>query len=580
VGSQRFLDFDLLFQRSANGYRAAVSSPAGQASGEFALPFTELEVENFLLRFGRTRQPSRRLGAAQIEAAQVFGGRLFEAAFQGELRSCLRSSLDAADQDNCGLRIRLHLTEVPELNDLPWEFLRHPALGRFLALSAKTPVLRYLDLPERIRPLGVQPPLEILAVISSPNDFPPLAVEEEWEKLHRSLADLHARGLVVIRRLETPTLSNLQRWLRREACHILHFIGHGGFDARSEEGLLLFCDEKGRGREITGEELGMVLHDHSLRLAVLNACEGARSSRSDPFAGVAQSLVRQGVPAVVAMQFEISDAAALVFAPEFYTAVADGYPIDAALAEARKRLRAEGHSLEWGTPVLYMRCPDGRVFDIRPGEATATGEPPGGRSPATEPARLEPPAATSGESHVIPALTPVPAPAPSASPEPEPAPPEASSRWPEAERAPAAPAPSPPPPSLGRDAVESEPAALPSQRARRAALWACSIVLLLAAVWGIDHARRRGGERPAEPAAATGASPKPAQRENGVYLRAAVQARSEVRESLLEVVLSSSSNADAPRTLNDVLPGGASACFAADLEQGHKLTWDDISNCR
>src|SRR3954463_10066004 len=43
----------------------------------------------------------------------------------------------------------------------------------------------------------------------------------------------------------------------------------------------------------------------SLRLAVLNSCEGARNSRTDPFAGTATTLVRQGsVPAVVAMQFE------------------------------------------------------------------------------------------------------------------------------------------------------------------------------------------------------------------------------------------------------------------------------------
>jgi hypothetical protein len=62
-----FLDFDLMFQRTAGGYRAQVlASPAGQASIEFALPFSDLELENFLLRFGRTRQPVRRLGTSQL----------------------------------------------------------------------------------------------------------------------------------------------------------------------------------------------------------------------------------------------------------------------------------------------------------------------------------------------------------------------------------------------------------------------------------------------------------------------------------------------------------------------------------
>ncbi len=145
----RFLDFDLLFQRTPQGYRAQVlSSPAGQGSVEFTFPFSKLEIDNFLLRFGRTRQPVRRLRSTQIEAARVFGGRLFDAAFNGEVRSCLRSSLDEAHRRDAGLRIRLRLTDAPELNDLPWEFLLHPALNRFLALSAETPVVRYLDLPE------------------------------------------------------------------------------------------------------------------------------------------------------------------------------------------------------------------------------------------------------------------------------------------------------------------------------------------------------------------------------------------------------------------------------------------------
>ena len=52
----------------------------------------------------------------------------------------------------------------------------------------------------------------------------------------------------------------------------------------------------------------------SLRLAILNACEGGRTSRLDPFAGSAQTLVQQGIPAVIAMQFEIADDVASTFA--------------------------------------------------------------------------------------------------------------------------------------------------------------------------------------------------------------------------------------------------------------------------
>jgi chorismate mutase len=73
--------------------------------------------------------------------------------------------------------------------------------------------------------------------------------------------------------------------------------------------------------------------------------------------------VRSGIPAVVAMQYEITDRAAIEFSRSFYDAVADRLPIDAAVAEARTAVKM-GSALEWGTPVLYMRSEDGLIFDI------------------------------------------------------------------------------------------------------------------------------------------------------------------------------------------------------------------------
>jgi hypothetical protein len=361
-----YLDFDLLIEGSEPGYRARVlNSPAGQANAEFTLPFSELELENFLLRVGRTRRGVRRLESPEMEAARAFGGRLFRAVFGGEVRSCLRSSLNEARQQGAGLRIRLRLADVPELVDLPWEYLYDSALDRFLVLSVDTPLVRYLDLPERIQPLALEPPLRVMAMISCPSDYPALDADQEWAKLKEALSDLEQRGLVTVERLEEATLAALQRWLRRGEYHIFHFVGHGGFDEQARDGVLILEDEQGRGRPVSGRYLGTLLHDeHTLRLAVLNACEGARSSRSDPFAGTAQSLVRQGTPAVIAMQFEITDEAAIALAHEFYAALADGYPVDGALAEARKAIFGQENDVEWGTPVLYMRSPDGHIFDV------------------------------------------------------------------------------------------------------------------------------------------------------------------------------------------------------------------------
>jgi hypothetical protein len=76
------------------------------------------------------------------------------------------------------------------------------------------------------------------------------------------------------------------------------------------------------------------------------------------------------------MQYEITDKAAIEFSRAFYDAVADGLPVDAAVAEARTAIKMRS-TLEWGTPVLYMRSSDGRIFDV-PTEPLAV-KPPSGK---------------------------------------------------------------------------------------------------------------------------------------------------------------------------------------------------------
>jgi hypothetical protein len=405
---KEYLDFDLEIEKSESGYRARVlNSPTGQATETFDLPFSDLEVDNFVLRLGRPRRGVRRLESTEMTAAKEFGGRLFDSVFEGAILGVLQSSLNEASQRDAGLRIRLRLSGTPELVDLPWEYLYDSSLNRFLSLSVDTPVIRYLDLPGRIEPLAVTPPLRVLVMISSPRDYPTLDTEAEWAKLKEAVADLEEQGWLVLDRLEQPTLAALQHQLRRKNYHIFHFVGHGGFDESAEDGVLVLEDEEGHSRQVSGQYLGMLLHDEkTLRLAILNACEGGRTSRSDPFAGVGQSLLQQGIPAVIAMQFEISDEAAITMAHEFYCALADGYPVDAALSEARKGIFAEDYDVEWGTPVLYLRASDGRIFEV---EKDGTLAPISRRQREAMPAEpVAPPIA-------------VPEPAPSPVPEPEPA---------------------------------------------------------------------------------------------------------------------------------------------------------------
>jgi TonB family protein len=363
----KYDDFDLQIAPAGENYRVhLLNAPTGQATTEFALPFTDIEVANFLSRIGQVRRTMRRVDAPGLQAAKEFGGKLFNAIFSGEMIAQLRGSMEEVSKKEHGLRIRLRLTDVPGLADLPWEFLYDAHRNHFLTTSVETPVVRFLDLPERTTPLRVVLPLRVLVMIASPRNLSRLDAEGEWDRLQESLADLLDSGQIVLERLPAATLDALRLRARRAPFHVFHFIGHGGFDDVAQDGVLQFEDESGMSYPVRSELLGMQLHDHrSLRLAVLNACEGARSSRQDPFSGVAQSLLQQRVPAVVAMQFEISDAAAKVFAKEFYSAIAEGSPVDAAVCQARRALFREEFGQEWATPVLYMRSDEGQLFELQ-----------------------------------------------------------------------------------------------------------------------------------------------------------------------------------------------------------------------
>ena len=366
MGEGLYFNFDLIIESAGKKYRARViDSPAGHAFVKFNLPFSNLELENFILRMGKSRVGARRLNSDQMETAKQVGGLLFKAIFKETVNTCFQRSKDIALDQERGLRVRLRI-DVPEFHCFPWEYLYDTQTYQFLALSRETPIVRYLELSYSMRPLQVKPPINILVMISCPEGYPQLDVEKEWENLNTALTPLISRGLVNLERLENSTISALQQHLRRGNYHIFHFIGHGSFLLQKQDGILLLSDEIGsRGRPVSGQYLGTILHDHrSLRLVVLNACEGACTSPEDPHAGIAQTLLRQGIPAVIAMQSEIFENAAITFAREFYGAIADGYPVDAAVSEARKAIYASGNDTEWGTPVLFMYSPNGKVFDL------------------------------------------------------------------------------------------------------------------------------------------------------------------------------------------------------------------------
>jgi CHAT domain-containing protein len=375
MSNVNYRNFDLKIWRTENGYCAQVQSlDAGEPSCDFVLPFSEGKLEVLLAKLGPA-QRVRSLQSADLKAAKTLGGGLYKAVFAKNIGNSLSRSIESATQKGERLRIRLRLTGVPELANMPWEFLYDEGADRFLVLSYKTSIVRYLEVAQSILPLAVKPPLNMLVMASSPQGYDTLGVEKELNNLQAALGKMPP-GLVAVERLEKATLSALQTRLSQgNQYHVFHFIGHGGFDSRTGKSVLVMEDENHQASLVDGQRLGVVLHNHnSLRLTVLNACEGALAAPGDVFSGVAQALIRNEMPAAIAMQFEISDTAAITFASGFYKAVARGHQVDAALLDARLAIFAAANSVEWGTPVLYLRATDGRIFDIDLKELEAEAE--------------------------------------------------------------------------------------------------------------------------------------------------------------------------------------------------------------
>ena len=375
-----YQNFDLLLERSPTGYHARVlNSPAGQDNGAFTLPAELTNSAEALQLVGGTIRAFQLVKVNVVAPTQprdpkTFGTDLFDRLFSGEVGQLYRRSLDAVHQQQQGLRVRLRLNDVPELAALPWEYLYDRSTNRYLVLSEATPLVRYLALPLAATPLQVERPLRIWGLTANaPDVLPQLDVAGERQRLDAALAELVTAGAIEITWLTNATLGQLQRALRRNHYHIIHFIGHGWADLGAQQSGLVLVDEMGRGDKVEVERLAILLQNHTtLRLAFLNACEGARQVEGEPFAGVAQHLIRQGLPAVIAMQFPVSDRAAIALAQEFYSALADDYGVDGALAEARKMVYTQSSIMEWGTPVLFMRADDGRLWAAEGAKDQAT----------------------------------------------------------------------------------------------------------------------------------------------------------------------------------------------------------------
>lgn len=344
-----------------------IQSPAGEASAVIQLASDRLlacrqELQQVLLASAVSR---RGLVSHGERSVRDVGHELFTALFSSPgVSGRFRASCAVAEERGESLRMVLRVN-APELAALPWEAMYDSETAAYVC--RREPLVRYVPVASAAAPLRVRLPLRVLALASSPRGLPPLDVEKERHDLTQALSEAVKVGAVDLQWAESATWSGLQDLLLSQEWHVLHFIGHGDFDVEQDEGVLALVGEDGRVNRVAADRFVDLLREAQPmpRLVVLNSCATATSGAQDLFSGTAAALVRGGVSAVAAMQFEISDAAAIEFCHGFYAAIARGRGVDEAVRSGRVAiLGTGGATLEWITPVLYLRGLDAHLFAV------------------------------------------------------------------------------------------------------------------------------------------------------------------------------------------------------------------------
>jgi CHAT domain len=313
------------------------------------------------------------------ELLKVLGRQLFEFVFgradrkETPHRQRLVQQLKAAT-DRGGRPVHLRLIFEDEADPLalwPWELLYCPEgkegwEGRFLRHAHFT-IMRVVNAQAEIH--SNQPPLTIMLAISEPESSrPDIGAPQITGILTPYQSSKPPR--VELKVLEDPDFGELKDKIEQWEPQLFHFHGHGN----AQGGLHLarpavagpaapirFSSEAvDEGVSTNGYTFASLFENHQPNLVLFTACETALSQVR--LWDVARQLAETGVPAVVAMQFEVTVDTAARFAEQFYEELVAGELIAPAFSAALDELSvrnaeavgARDATRAFGTPVLFL----------------------------------------------------------------------------------------------------------------------------------------------------------------------------------------------------------------------------------
>ncbi len=264
------------------------------------------------------------------------------------------------------LRLRLLFGSTAEnLHGIYWETLRSPIDDTLLAANENILFSRYLasDTWKAARP---RPKRKIRALVAIANpsglsdyQLSPVNVPDELERIQKNLRGFEIKTLPDD--LEKCTLDNLATHIR-EGYDILYLVAHGKVDKERNPWLFLE-NQAGTVERVSGKELADQIRGMRTPplLVILASCESAGEGTGRTLQALGPLLSGAGVPAVVAMQGEISTDSVSRMMPVFFKELQKDGMVDRALAVARSTLLAADDYDVW-VPTLFLRLKSGVIW--------------------------------------------------------------------------------------------------------------------------------------------------------------------------------------------------------------------------
>ncbi|MBE2220601.1 MAG: CHAT domain-containing protein [Anaerolineae bacterium] len=327
----------------------------------------------------------------ETEADNIeLGEKLYETLFDPAHQSDFISIYDKAIQKDKPLLIQLEIDEIvlTEVAAYPWEFMRTPKQpGKPIIWLATNPHIAF----SRRRIYGREPlklqaneVLRIALVVSDPpeGDLGKVEYLTVIDTL-KELANNKRFELLDVIGIDKddPAVPDKIDQITRNNPDILHFIGHGRVIRKeNKDGQDIEVGELALVDDITDEPFWVNadyfcnLLSSKTGLVILQSCDSGTLSRERAFVGVASSISQQNIPAVVAMQYEISNSAAKCFIEAFYESFAENFHVDRAVQYGRRKITRRPSMMyntrDFATPIVYLSVDNGKIFQLEEPKTT------------------------------------------------------------------------------------------------------------------------------------------------------------------------------------------------------------------